>query len=144
MCVLCVPYVLWSPGSRVPSFVCRESCGSCMSCWILGVLFVKIGPRGTEGGSLGPMGRDEIAHGGHGCQGRRRKGPRKTQGPKVAQVALKFGADDFGSTMLEENVVRAAGVHNRITEREMVELIRKAGRIPAQRDTKYRMVKSYA
>ena len=67
-----------------------------------------------------------------------------TQGKEIGQMTLLFGANDLGSIMLEENVVRAAGVHNRITEREMVELIRKAGRIPAQRDTKYRMVKSYA
>ncbi len=39
-----------------------------------------------------------------------------TQGPKVAQVALKFGADDFGSTMLEENVVAATGVGFRLTQ----------------------------
>ena len=36
-----------------------------------------------------------------------------SQGPKVAQVALEFGANDFGSTMIEENVVAAAGVDNR-------------------------------
>jgi cyclic dehypoxanthinyl futalosine synthase len=45
--------------------------------------------------------------------------------------------------MLEENVVRAAGTHNRITEQEMVELIRRSGRVPKQRKTDYQIVKEY-
>jgi cyclic dehypoxanthinyl futalosine synthase len=45
--------------------------------------------------------------------------------------------------MLEENVVRAAGTHNRITEQEMVDLIRCAGRVPKQRRTDYQIVKEY-
>ena len=66
-----------------------------------------------------------------------------TQGRDVGQVSLHFGANDLGSIMLEENVVRAAGTHNRITEQEMVDLIRRAGRVPKQRNTNYQVVKEY-
>jgi len=66
-----------------------------------------------------------------------------TQGRDIGQVSLHFGANDLGSIMLEENVVRAAGTHNRITEQEMVALIRGAGRTPKQRNTKYEIVKEY-
>ncbi|MFO0753249.1 MAG: cyclic dehypoxanthinyl futalosine synthase, partial [Thermodesulfovibrionales bacterium] len=44
-----------------------------------------------------------------------------TQGLKTAQVALRFGANDFGSTMLEENVVRAAGVSYRVSKEDIVQ-----------------------
>jgi len=56
-----------------------------------------------------------------------------TQGPKIAQVSLFFGANDFGSTMIEENVVAAAGVHFRLTEEEIQHLVRDAGFEPRQR-----------
>ncbi len=56
-----------------------------------------------------------------------------TQGPKIAQVSLFFGANDFGSTMIEENVVAAAGVHFRLSEKEIKRLIRDAGFKPRQR-----------
>jgi cyclic dehypoxanthinyl futalosine synthase len=62
-----------------------------------------------------------------------------TQGPKVAQVALKFGADDFGSTMLEENVVAAAGVGYRLTRAEIDTLIRQCGYEPRVRDHRYNL-----
>jgi cyclic dehypoxanthinyl futalosine synthase len=62
-----------------------------------------------------------------------------TQGPKVAQVALKFGADDFGSTMLEENVVAAAGVGFRLTRDEIDTLIRQCGYEPQVRDHRYNL-----
>ncbi len=64
-----------------------------------------------------------------------------TQGAKIAQVALEFGANDFGSTMIEENVVAAAGITFRMTRQEIVNLIKDAGYIPAQRDTGYRILK---
>jgi cyclic dehypoxanthinyl futalosine synthase len=64
-----------------------------------------------------------------------------TQGAKIAQVALEFGANDFGSTMIEENVVAAAGITFRITKQEIINIIRDAGYIPAQRDTKYNILK---
>jgi cyclic dehypoxanthinyl futalosine synthase len=62
-----------------------------------------------------------------------------TQGPKVAQVALKFGADDFGSTMLEENVVAAAGVGFRLQRPEIETLIRQCGYEPQVRDHRYNL-----
>jgi cyclic dehypoxanthinyl futalosine synthase len=65
-----------------------------------------------------------------------------TQGPKVAQVALKFGADDFGSTMLEENVVAAAGVGFRLTRPEIETLIRQCGYEPQLRDHRYELAVS--
>jgi cyclic dehypoxanthinyl futalosine synthase len=60
-----------------------------------------------------------------------------TQGPKVAQVALSFGADDFGSTMLEENVVAATGVGFRLSREEIETLIRQTGHRPRVRDHRY-------
>ncbi len=66
-----------------------------------------------------------------------------TQGKDIGQMTLFFGANDLGSIMLEENVVRAAGSSNCITEAEMAELISRAGKKPAQRDTQYRIVKTY-
>ena len=64
-----------------------------------------------------------------------------TQGAKIAQVALEFGANDFGSTMIEENVVAAAGITFRMTRQEIVNLIRDAGYVAAQRDTRYHILK---
>ena len=64
-----------------------------------------------------------------------------TQGAKIAQVALEFGANDFGSTMIEENVVAAAGVTFRMTRQEIVNLIQDAGYAAAQRDTTYHILK---
>lgn len=60
-----------------------------------------------------------------------------TQGRKIGQVSLFFGADDLGSIMIEENVVAAAGAHNRMTKADMVALIRDAGFVPAQRGSVY-------
>jgi len=61
-----------------------------------------------------------------------------TQGAKIGQLALAFGANDLGSTMIEENVVRAAGVEFRMCTDELAHLIRRAGFTPARRDTQYR------
>jgi cyclic dehypoxanthinyl futalosine synthase len=66
-----------------------------------------------------------------------------TQGARMAQVALFFGANDLGGTMLEENVVAAAGCTFRISREEMVEMIREAGFRPAQRTTLYRIVREF-
>jgi cyclic dehypoxanthinyl futalosine synthase len=63
-----------------------------------------------------------------------------TQGPKIAQLALFFGANDFGSTMIEENVVAAAGVSFRLSEQEIRRLVSDAGFLPAQRLMDYRIV----
>lgn len=56
-----------------------------------------------------------------------------TQGPKIAQLSLFYGANDFGSTMIEENVVAAAGVAFRLSEQEIKRLVRDAGFEPQQR-----------
>lgn len=61
-----------------------------------------------------------------------------TQGPQIGQVALHFGADDMGSTMIEENVVASAGVRFKVSETEIRELIVKAGFRPLKRDVLYR------
>ncbi len=64
-----------------------------------------------------------------------------TQGLRLGQVALRFGADDMGSVMIEENVVSAAGTTHRTTTDELVHLIRSIGKTPVQRDTLYRDVR---
>jgi cyclic dehypoxanthinyl futalosine synthase len=64
-----------------------------------------------------------------------------TQGLKIGQVALGFGADDLGSVMIEENVVSAAGTTYRTSTDELVHLIRTFGKTPVQRDTLYRDVR---
>jgi cyclic dehypoxanthinyl futalosine synthase len=63
-----------------------------------------------------------------------------TQGAEIAQVSLFFGANDLGSTMIEENVVRAAGVTFRMSAGELADLIRRAGMTPARRDTYYEIL----
>ena len=66
-----------------------------------------------------------------------------TQGMKIGQVALGFGADDMGSVMMEENVVSAAGTTHRTSIDELVHLIRSLGKTPVQRDTLYREVRVF-
>ncbi len=66
-----------------------------------------------------------------------------TQGMKIGQVALGFGADDMGSVMMEENVVSAAGTTHRTSADELVHLIRSLGKTPVQRDTLYRDVRVF-
>jgi cyclic dehypoxanthinyl futalosine synthase len=61
-----------------------------------------------------------------------------TPGLKTCQIGLRFGGNDVGSIMIEENVVSAAGAHHRASEEELRRLIRDAGFIPKQRDTLYR------
>jgi cyclic dehypoxanthinyl futalosine synthase len=61
-----------------------------------------------------------------------------TPGLKVCQMGLRFGGNDVGSIMIEENVVSAAGAHHRATEEQLRRLIRDAGFVPKQRDTLYR------
>ena len=61
-----------------------------------------------------------------------------TQGLKTCQVGLRFGGNDVGSIMIEENVVSAAGARNQATEEELRRIIRDAGFTPKQRDTLYR------
>jgi cyclic dehypoxanthinyl futalosine synthase len=66
-----------------------------------------------------------------------------TQGLKMAQVALRFGANDFGSTMIEENVVAAAGVSYRVTKQDIIAAIRSTGFMPAQRNTYYHILREF-
>lgn len=66
-----------------------------------------------------------------------------TQGAKLAQVSLAFGANDFGGTMLEENVVRAAGVTHRVPREEIIRSIREAGFTPARRTTDYQILETF-
>jgi cyclic dehypoxanthinyl futalosine synthase len=63
-----------------------------------------------------------------------------TQGGKIGQVSLRFGANDFGSLMIEENVVSAAGAHFRLTEAEIARNIQDAGFAPKRRTMHYEIV----
>ena len=66
-----------------------------------------------------------------------------TQGSYVGQLALLFGANDLGSTMMEENVVAAAGAHNQMNQNQMIELIKDVGEIPAKRNTAYEILEQF-
>ncbi len=67
-----------------------------------------------------------------------------TQGLKTAQLSLRFGANDFGGTMLEENVVRCAGTEfNKTSSEQIIQNINQAGFIPAQRDTAYNIIRTF-
>jgi cyclic dehypoxanthinyl futalosine synthase len=63
-----------------------------------------------------------------------------TQGAQIGQIALKFGANDFGSLMMEENVVSQAGAAFRLTLEDIRRNIREAGYEPCQRDNWYQLV----
>ena len=63
-----------------------------------------------------------------------------TQGPEIGQVALKYGANDLGSIMIEENVVSQAGTTFRMSVKDMKRLISDLGYEPRQRDNWYRLV----
>ena len=63
-----------------------------------------------------------------------------TQGGKIGQVSLRFGANDFGSLMIEENVVSAAGAHFRLTEAEIARNIQDAGFVPKRRNMRYEIL----
>jgi cyclic dehypoxanthinyl futalosine synthase len=58
-------------------------------------------------------------------------------------MALKFGANDLGSTMMEEHVVSAAGVTNSMNQKQMIKLIKDIGENPAKRDTKYHILERF-
>jgi len=66
-----------------------------------------------------------------------------TQGSYIGQMALKFGANDLGSTMMEENVVSAAGATNSMNQDEMIKLIKDIGENPAKRDTAYTILERF-
>jgi cyclic dehypoxanthinyl futalosine synthase len=63
-----------------------------------------------------------------------------TQGPRIGQVALHYGANDFGSVMMEENVVSSAGTTFRLDRQMIEDLVRSAGYEPRRRDNWYRLV----
>ncbi len=63
-----------------------------------------------------------------------------TMGAKIAQIALQFGGNDFGSLMIEENVVAAAGIHFRMSLNEIKRIIKDAGYAPHQRDMEYNLL----
>ena len=63
-----------------------------------------------------------------------------TQGKKIGQLALAFGADDMGSIMIEENVVSAAGTRHVMSQEEMERLITTAGYRPRQRTNLYERI----
>ena len=64
-----------------------------------------------------------------------------SEGKKTGQIALHFGADDFGGTLFEENVHLATGHHAKTTVAEVETLIRESGFTPAQRDTEYHVLR---
>lgn len=66
-----------------------------------------------------------------------------TMGPEMGKLSLSYGCNDFGSTMIEENVVSAAGTTHKVNIELILQLIRECGKIPAQRDTKYNILKVY-
>ncbi len=66
-----------------------------------------------------------------------------TQGSHIGQLALLFGANDLGSTMMEENVVSSAGVTNSMNQEEMISLISDMEENPAKRDTAYNILERF-
>ncbi|MCL4708024.1 dehypoxanthine futalosine cyclase [bacterium] len=66
-----------------------------------------------------------------------------SEGKKIGQIALHFGADDFGGTLVEENVHAAANFVNKTSTDEVIQLIREAGYVPAQRTTLYEILRVY-
>ncbi|MEK5057763.1 cyclic dehypoxanthinyl futalosine synthase [Paenibacillus shunpengii] len=66
-----------------------------------------------------------------------------TMGPEVGKLSLRYGCNDFGSTMIEENVVSAAGATHKVNINSILELIRETGNTPAQRNTKYEILRVF-
>ncbi len=66
-----------------------------------------------------------------------------TEGPDVAQLALNFGADDYGGVLMTEEVVSATGLDYGVNEAQVVNMIREAGYVPAQRTTQYDTLRVY-
>ncbi len=66
-----------------------------------------------------------------------------TQGPYIGQMALRFGANDLGSTMMEENVVSSAGAAYTMAKEEMIQLIQEIGETPAVRNTAYKTLEIF-
>jgi cyclic dehypoxanthinyl futalosine synthase len=66
-----------------------------------------------------------------------------TMGSDVGKLSLQYGCNDFGSTMMEENVVSAAGTTHKVNIESILQLIREAGKIPAQRNTRYETLRVF-
>ena len=66
-----------------------------------------------------------------------------SEGKKTGEVALNFGGDDFGGTLFDENVMQEAGFYNRTSIDEIQAMIREAGFTPAQRTTKYEVLRVF-
>lgn len=66
-----------------------------------------------------------------------------TMGPEIGKLTLSYGCNDFGSTMIEENVVSAAGATHKVNIESILRHIRDAGKIPAQRDTQYNILRMF-
>lgn len=66
-----------------------------------------------------------------------------TVGPEYGKLSLSYGANDFGSTMMEENVVSAAKCTYKVNTNLILQLIREAGKIPAQRTTQYQILRVF-
>jgi cyclic dehypoxanthinyl futalosine synthase len=66
-----------------------------------------------------------------------------TMGPEIGKLSLSYGCNDFGSTMIEENVVSAAGTTHKVNIGSTLRIIREAGKIPAQRNTRYEILRIF-
>ncbi|MFI2856457.1 cyclic dehypoxanthinyl futalosine synthase [Paenibacillus sp. JSM ZJ436] len=66
-----------------------------------------------------------------------------TMGPEIGKLSLSYGCNDFGSTMMEENVVSAAGAVHKVNIETILTMIREAGYIPAQRNTRYEILRTF-
>ncbi|NLW35753.1 MAG: CofH family radical SAM protein [Syntrophorhabdus aromaticivorans] len=66
-----------------------------------------------------------------------------TEGMKLAQIALAVGANDMGGVLMEEVVVKATGIETQTNMTELIDIIANAGKIPVQRDSDYRVIRSF-
>jgi cyclic dehypoxanthinyl futalosine synthase len=66
-----------------------------------------------------------------------------TEGDKICQLGLSFGANDVGGILMEERVISATGIKYQTTVEQVLRMIRKAGKVPAQRNTKYEILRLY-
>jgi cyclic dehypoxanthinyl futalosine synthase len=66
-----------------------------------------------------------------------------TMGPEIGKLSLRYGCNDFGSTMIEENVVSSAGATYKVNIESILSIIREAGKVPAQRNTKYDILRVF-
>jgi len=61
----------------------------------------------------------------------------------MAQIALTFGADDFGGVLMEESVVKATGISHSVTAEQVIALISETGMTAAQRNTEYQILRTF-